>query len=288
MEIIMKKLRVAALQTQVFEDKKNTLIHLEEMLCRAMEMAEADPSIDGLDLVTVGEMFTCPYVTSNFPLYAEEEGGPSYSFCSNLASRFGIYLSAGSMPERDPEGHVYNTAYVFDPEGKQIARHRKMHLFDINVEGGQQFRESDTLTAGNEIVTFDTKFCRMGLCVCYDMRFPELARIMALDGARVILVPAAFNLTTGPAHWEIMFRGRAIENEVFVIGTSPARNPDGPYVAWGHSMAVSPWGKVLYELDEKEGIALAALDLDEVTRMRQELPFFNQRRTDLYELRRKK
>lgn len=283
----MKRIRVAALQTQVSENKTDNLHHLEEMIGRAMDMAKADPSLGGLDLVTAGEMFTCPYVTSNFPLYAEEEGGPSHAFCSHLAASYGIYLSAGSMPERDQEGRVYNTAYVFDPEGRQIAKHRKMHLFDINVEGGQQFRESDTLTAGNEIVTFDTAFCRMGLCVCYDMRFPELARIMALDGAEIILVPAAFNMTTGPAHWEVMFRGRAIENEVFVIGTSPARDPAGPYVAWGHSMAVSPWGEVLYELDEKEGIALAALDLDQVTRMRQELPFFDQRRTDLYELKRK-
>ena len=280
----MDRIRAAQLQTKVFDDKAENLRHLEEMTEKAMEAAAMDPAMGGLDLVTAGEMFCCPYLTSNFPVYAEEEGGPVHKFCSSLAARYGVYLSAGSMPEKDRDGKIYNTAYVFDRKGKQIAKHRKMHLFDINVTGGQCFRESDTLSPGNEVVTFDTEFGKMGLCVCYDLRFPELARLMALDGAKVILVPAAFNMTTGPAHWEIMFRQRAVENEVFMIGTSPARDESSPYVAWGHSILVEPWGTVLSLMDEKEGIRLSILDLNKEKRMREELPFFMQRRTDLYEL----
>ena len=271
----MDSIRIAALQTKVFRDKEENL----EQLARLMETPQARAA----DLVTLGEMFTCPYETSNFPVYAEEEGGRSWRFCSRLAREHGVYLSAGSMPERDEEGRVYNTAYVFDREGRQIAKHRKMHLFDISVSGGQSFRESDTLSAGGEVVVFDTEFGKMGLCVCYDFRFPEPARLMALRGARVILVPAAFNQTTGPAHWEIMFRQRAVENQVYAVGTAPARFGDG-YQSWGHSIAVGPWGNVLYQADEGESLQTAALDLGEVERVRRELPLLRHRRTDVYEL----
>lgn len=272
----MPKIKIAALQTTVSKDKRENLDRLERLL--------EDPGLAGVDLVTLGEMFNCPYQTPNFPIYAEEAGGESWQRCSALAKKHGIYLSAGSMPERDREGHIYNTAYVFDRQGRQIARHRKMHLFDIAVSGGQCFRESDTLTAGNDVAVFDTEFGKMGLCVCYDFRFPELPRLMAQRGARVILVPATFNMTTGPAHWEIMFRQRAVEDQVFAVGTAPARDASSGYTSWGHSIAVGPWGNILYQMDEKPGIALAELDLDEVERVRAELPLLAHRRLDIYKL----
>lgn len=275
----MTKIKIAALQTKVHVDKMENLRQLEELL--ALEQLQS------VDLVTLGEMFNCPYQTSNFPIYAEEEGGTCWSLCSQLAAKHHIYLSAGSMPERDGKGHIYNTAYVFDREGRQIAKHRKMHLFDINVSGGQCFKESDTLSPGDQVVVFDTEFGKMGVCVCYDFRFPELPRLMAQQGAKVILVPAAFNMTTGPAHWEIMFRQRAVENQVYTIGTAPARDASSGYTSWGHSMAVAPWGNVVYQMDEKEGYVTAELDLDEVDRVRGELPLLAHRRTDLYELKRK-
>ena len=275
----MTKIKIAALQTKVHVDKMENLRQLEELL--ALEQ------LQGVDVVTLGEMFNCPYQTSNFPIYAEEEGGICWSLCSQLAAKHHIYLSAGSMPERDGKGHIYNTAYVFDREGRQIAKHRKMHLFDINVSGGQCFKESDTLSPGDQVVVFDTEFGKMGVCVCYDFRFPELPRLMAQQGVKVILVPAAFNMTTGPAHWEIMFRQRAVENQVYTIGTAPARDASSGYTSWGHSMAVAPWGNVVYQMDEKEGYVTAELDLDEVDRVRGELPLLAHRRTDLYELKRK-
>ena len=297
------KLKAAVLQTHVFADKEKNIRQLEEIL--------AAGKTEGADLVTLPEMFACPYETPNFPRYAEPEGGPSWQELSALSKKYGIYLSAGSMPEIEivSEGEtpsrnltaagseassgspkknvkVYNTAYVFDRQGRQIGKHRKAHLFDIDVKGGQYFKESDTLSPGSHIGCFDTEFGKMGLCICYDFRFPETARLMALDGAKVILVPAAFNMTTGPAHWELMFRQRAVESQCYVIGTAPARDMDSSYISWGHSIAVDPWGRILTQMEEKEGIRIVDLDLDYVEEVRCQLPLLAHRRTDLYELRR--
>lgn len=272
----MNTIKVAMLQTKVWEEKEKNIQQLEKLL----KKLEAER----LDLVTLPEMFNCPYQTSNFPIYAEPEGGKTWNACSRLAKEYGVYLSAGSVPEKDEEGHVYNTAYVFDRQGKQIAKHRKAHLFDINVKGGQCFKESDTLTPGNEVTVFDTEFGKMGLCICYDFRFPELARLMALEGAKVILVPAAFNMTTGPAHWEILFRSRALDNQSYVLGTAPARDPESGYTSWGHTVAVSPWGEILEQLGEAEGYILRTLDLERVSEVRSQLPLLKHRRTDMYHL----
>ncbi|WP_297570025.1 carbon-nitrogen hydrolase family protein [uncultured Anaerovibrio sp.] len=239
---------------------------------------------EGADFLTLPEMFCCPYETANFPRYAEAEGGNVWNKCAVLAEKYNIYISAGSVPELGEAGEVYNTAYVFDRQGRQIAKHRKMHLFDIDVKGGQSFKESDTLTAGRKVTVFDTEFGSMGLCICYDFRFPELARLMVLKGAKVIFVPAAFNMTTGPAHWELMFRSQAMFNQCFAIGTSPARDLNSSYHSWGHSIAVDPWGNVIAQMDEKEGYQLIELDLSKINSIRQQLPLIKHRRTDLYTL----
>ena len=257
-------MRIAQIQSHVYKNKQENLDILAEKLNGLAGEA--------VDLVAVGEMFTTPYETSCFPGYAEPEGGESWKQLSNMARKHRIYLSAGSIPEVDAEGRVYNTAYVFDREGRQIAKHRKAHLFDINVEGGQHFRESDTLTAGKGATVFDTEFCRMGSCICFDCRFPEMVREMVLSGAKVVLVPASFNMTTGPAHWELMFRSRAVDNQCYMVGTSDARDPSFSYVSWGHSMVVSPWGDVVAEMDEKEGVQITDLDLPLVDKVRRELP----------------
>ena len=305
------KIKAAILQTKVFADKEKNIRQLEDIL--------SSGRTEGADLVTLPEMFACPYETKNFPLYAEPEGGPTWQALSALAAEYGIYLSAGSIPESvkreaggsesaergenipvssepakpvkpaEPVGTadlVYNTAYVFGRDGRQIGKHRKAHMFDIQVSGGQYFRESDTLTPGNQIGCFDTEFCRVGLCVCYDFRFPETARLMAQDGAKVILVPAAFNMTTGPAHWELMFRQRAVESQCYVIGTAPARDPGSSYISWGHSIVVDPWGTVMMQMEEKEDVRIVEIDLDYLEKVRRELPLLAHRRTDLYELRR--
>ena len=234
-----------------------------------------------IDLAILPEMFCCPYDNACFRHYGEPVGGEAYTALSALARELGIYLVGGTVPELT-EGKVYNTCYVFDPQGQCIARHRKTHLFDIDVEGGQRFFESDVLSAGSDVTTFDTPWGVMGLCVCFDFRFEEPARLMALRGAQVIFVPAAFNMTTGPAHWELLFRQRAVDNQCFTVGAAPARDERAAYVAWGHSIICDPWGSVVSELDEHEHVAVTELDLSLVASIRRQLPILSARRTDLY------
>ena len=236
------------------------------------------------DFVILPEMFCCPYQTENFPIYAEKEGGPVWQQLSAYAKQYGVYLIGGSMPEKDAEGNVYNTCYVFDREGKQIGKHRKVHLFDIDIKGGQTFKESDTLTAGDSDTVFDTEFGKMGVMLCFDIRFPELSRMMVNDGARIVFVPAAFNMTTGPAHWELSFRTRALDNQIYMVGCAPARDVSVGYISWGHSIVTDPWGRVTGMLDENEGILLAELDMDYEEQVREELPLLKSRRKDIYQL----
>lgn len=237
----------------------------------------------GAEMVVLPEMFNCPYSNDFFRAYAEPQGGDTWRAMAACARENGVLLVAGSMPELDGE-RVYNTSFVFDRSGEQIARHRKMHLFDIDVVGGQRFRESETFSAGKEVTVFDSEFGRMGLCVCFDIRFPELARLMALKGAQAIIAPGAFNMTTGPAHWELLFRLRAVDNQLFTIGVAPARDESGVYVSYGNSIVCSPWGEVLYRAGAEETTLIAELDLSRNTSIRAQLPLLSALRHDLYRI----
>ncbi len=270
------KLKAAIIQMRVVDDKQKNIAIANEYLKKAVQQ--------GIDIAVLPEMFCCPYETSNFPIYAEREGGENYRVMAKLAKEYGIYLIAGSMPEKDENNLVFNTSYVFNRKGEKIAKHRKMHLFDIDVAGGQRFKESVTLTAGNEITIFDTEFGKIGLCICYDLRFPELSRLMVDQGAQVIIVPGAFNMTTGPAHWNVLFRNRALDNQVFMIGCAPARDLAASYTSYGHSITVSPWGEIVQQLDEKEGYMIVELNLQQVEKVRRELPLLEHRRKDIYTL----
>lgn len=272
----MEKIKIAAIQMSTVADKMENVRTVKAYL---EKIKDENP-----DFVILPEMFCCPYQTENFPIYAEKEGGPVWQQLSGDAKQYGIYLIGGSMPEKDAEGNVYNTCYVFDREGKQIGKHRKVHLFDIDVKGGQTFKESDTLTAGDSDTVFDTEFGKIGVMLCFDIRFPELSRMMVNDGAKVIFVPAAFNMTTGPAHWELSFRTRALDNQIYMVGCAPARDVSAGYISWGHSIVTDPWGRVIDMLDEKKGILLAELDMDYEEQVREELPLLKSRRKDMYKL----
>ena len=271
----MAQLRIASIQLMGKATKQETYAHI-----RSLAFSIPDGAAD---LFMLPEMWNGPYEAKRFPTFAEPDRGPSWQFLSDLAKEKRVYLCGGSIAEREGE-RVYNTAYVFDPDGAQIAKHRKMHLFDIDVKGGQRFFESDTLSPGNDVTVFSTPFCSIGLCICYDFRFPELSRLMVDAGAKVILVPAAFNMTTGPAHWELLFRSRAVDNQVYTVGVAPARDPNASYQSWGHSIVCSPWGEVLMQADETESVLIAVLDLDRVSEVREQLPLLKQRRTDVYRL----
>lgn len=272
----MEKIKIAAIQMSTVADKMENVRTVKTYL---EKIKDENP-----DFVILPEMFCCPYQTENFPIYAEKEGGPVWQQLSGYAKQYGIYLIGGSMPEKDAEGNVYNTSYIFDREGKQIGKHRKVHLFDIDVKGGQTFKESDTLTAGDSDTVFDTEFGKIGVMLCFDIRFPELSRMMVNDGVKVIFVPAAFNMTTGPAHWELSFRTRALDNQIYMVGCAPARDVSAGYISWGHSIVTDPWGRVTGMLNENEGILLAELDMDYEEQVREELPLLKSRRKDIYQL----
>lgn len=271
-------MRVALIQMPVTPDKQENI----SCACRAIRKA----ACNGVDVAVLPEMFCCPYENSCFRAYGERAGGPAQQALSALAGELGLYIVGGSIPELEGD-KVYNTSYVYGRKGELLAKHRKVHLFDINVAGGQRFMESDTLSPGNAITTFETEFGICGLCICFDLRFEELARCMCLRGAKVLFVPAAFNMTTGPAHWELLFRQRAVDNQCFTVGVSPARDETASYVAYGNSLAVDPWGTVLCRAGAEETILYADLDMGRLEAVRAQLPILSARRTDLYEVREK-
>lgn len=235
----------------------------------------------GADVVVLPEMWDCPYANEYFREYAEPEDGETVQFMSALAKELGIYLIGGSISELDDD-KVYNTSFSFDRDGNIIGKHRKTHLFDIDVAGGIRFMESDTLTQGESATIIDTEFGKIGVAICFDVRFPELFRRMALDGAKLIVLPAAFNMTTGPAHWDLTMRARALDNQVYFAACSPARDEEGVYVAWGNSCVVSPWGEFKAHADAEECILYADIDLDYVDSIRNQLPLLKARRPELY------
>ena len=272
----MEKIRLALCQMNVVDNKETNLNKANSMINDAVSK--------NVDFIVLPEMFNCPYSNDKFIEYAEEEK-TSHTLLkiSQLACRNNVYILAGSIPEKDGNS-LYNTSYLFNRNGEMIAKHRKMHLFDIDVKGKITFMESDVLTAGNEFTIADTEFGKIGIGICYDIRFPELARIMAQEGALILFYPGAFNMTTGPAHWELLFKSRALDNQVYCVGVAPALNTDSSYHSYGHSIITNPWGDVVTEAGEKESLIISEIDLSEIKKIREELPLLKNKREDLYEI----
>lgn len=272
----MKSFKIAACQMQVADDK-------EANLKKAVDLME-EAAGSGADLVVLPEMFNCPYDNEKFPLYAEDRGNSeTLRIISKAARECGMYVVAGSIPESSGES-IYNTSFIFNPRGDVIGSHRKLHLFNIDVPHGVTFKESDTLQAGREITVVETDLAKLGVVICYDIRFPELSRLMALMGVELLVVPGAFNMTTGPAHWETLIRTRAVDNQFFLAAASPARDESASYVTYGHSMIVDPWGDVLAQAGSGEEIVYATVKPSRIKEVRQQLPLLKNRRTDIYEL----
>lgn len=265
--------RIGLCQMKGSFDKTESMKTAERFVREAAE--------NGAEIISLPEMWNCPYSNDYFREYSEPADGRTVEFLSKLASDLGIYLVGGSIPELDG-GNVYNTSFSFDRAGNLIGRHRKIHLFDIDVEGGIRFMESDTLTAGKDMTVIDTEFCKVGVAICYDVRFPEWFRKMTLAGAELMILPAAFNLTTGPAHWDITMRARALDNQVYFAANSPARDENGPYQAYGGSCIADPWSQFIAHADEKECIVYGDIDLERVGAVRQQLPLLRHRREELY------
>ena len=278
----MNSIKIALCQMNVVDNKGENIEKAAQMIKESKRQ--------GADLAVLPEMFNCPYENEKFIEYAEElDESITLKEIAKTAKEENIHVLAGSIPELEIiEGHkaksIFNTATLFDSNGKLLGKHRKMHLFDIDVKGKIYFKESDTLSAGNDFTVIRTELATIGIGICYDIRFVELSRIMALNGAEILIFPGAFNLTTGPAHWEILFKSRALDNQVYAIGVAPALDKEASYNSYGHSIAASPWGEVIEELDFEEELKVVEIDLDEIKRIREEIPILKNRGTDLYDL----
>ncbi|KDN51742.1 hypothetical protein RSAG8_00290, partial [Rhizoctonia solani AG-8 WAC10335] len=273
-------------------DKAANLVHAKEMVLKAAQPVDGKKT----DLIVLPECFNSPYGHMHFPTYAETIGynpGEAYDVSasksesikalSQMAKGTGIWLLGGSIPERDEsDGKLYNTATVYNPQGELVAIHRKVHLFDIDIPGGITFKESETLSGGTKLTSFETEFGAIGLGICYDVRFPEMAMIAARKGCVAMIYPGAFNLTTGPLHWELLQRARAVDNQIYVAMCSPARDMSAGYHAWGHSMVVDPMGKVISTTEHEEAIIHADIDPEVIRKTRSGIPVTVQRRFDVY------
>jgi deaminated glutathione amidase len=274
-------LRVAAVQLNATAD-------------RAANMAAADrltraAAADGARLIVLPEKWTVLGRDEDLRAGAEGLDGPAIEWARALARELGVDLLAGSIVERlgaegaAAGGRLANTSVHIDPHGEVRAVYRKLHMFDVEVEG-RTYRESAVTEPGEEIVVSETaEGVGLGLSICYDLRFPELYRILALRGARVIALPAAFTLPTTRDHWEILVRARAIENQVFVIAANQVGpHPGGHHHSGGRSMIVDPWGVVLGRAEEREGHIVADLDLGRQAEIRARLPVLEHRRPGVY------
>ena len=261
----------AAVQMLATDDKKANLKEAEHWLRQA--------AADGARLVVLPEVFIWRGTKKLEREFAEPIPGPTSAALAALASELGIYLLAGSILEAiSGSDKAYNTSLLFDPSGALLASYRKIHLFDVDLANGVSLRESDTRAYGVDVVVAPTQLGKLGLSVCYDLRFPELYRGHADQGAELIFVPSAFTAFTGQAHWEALLRARAIENQVYVIAADQFGKSAKSFECHGHSMIVDPWGTILAELPDGPGLITAEIDLDYLARVRAELPALTHRR----------
>jgi predicted amidohydrolase len=260
----MRRFIAAAVQLCSGSDKAANLAKVEAFI--------AESARQNAQLVILPEVFLWRGPRAEERSSAEPIPGPTSGHLGKLASRLGLHLLAGSMLERSDGDKVFNTSLLFDRRGEIIARYRKAHLFDVDIPGHITIRESDTRAAGDTAVAVPTELGVIGMTVCYDLRFPELYRRLTWAGAEIITVPSAFTFPTGAAHWEILLRARAIENQVYVIAPDQiGRSPSG-VVDFGNSMIVDPWGKPLARAADREMVIFAEIDRDYQQKVRRELP----------------
>jgi nitrilase len=274
-------MRATLVQMNSISDRDRNLERARELMARAV--AEERP-----DLVVLPETFDFAGGSRADKLRAASgiPGGPAYRMAQSFAREHRVVVHAGSMLERlGDEERVSNTTVVFDRDGKEIARYRKIHLFDVTAPDGTTYNESAAIRPGNEIVTYDIEGFRIGCTICYDLRFAELFISLAGTGADLIMVPAAFTLQTGKDHWEVLLRARAIETQVYVLAAAQCGSfagADGKLRhTYGHSLICDPWGHVVARASDGEGLVSARIDRSQIARVRQLIPMTGHRRLGL-------
>ncbi|MGB3682002.1 MAG: carbon-nitrogen hydrolase family protein [Rubrobacteraceae bacterium] len=269
-----KRMKVAAIQMSSTPDKEENKTTAGALIRAAVA--------DGADLVALPELWSCHGLDSVYKQNAEPVPGPTTKFLSGLARELGVYVLGGSILETADSEKMYNTSTFFTPDGGLAAVYRKIHLFDVKAPD-REYLESKTILPGDEVVTAKAGSVMLGLSVCYDVRFPELYRLLALRGAEILAVPAAFTLQTGKDHWELLLRARAVENQAFVVAPAQwGQKADGRWT-YGRSMIVDPWGTLLAQCPDRDGYALADLDLNYLERFRAEFPALKNRRPESYD-----
>jgi deaminated glutathione amidase len=271
---VMRSLRVAAIQLTSGADRDANLRRIDRLLERA-----AAQGCQLAALPEVANVRTEPVRHSD----AEPVPGPTTNRLAESARRLGIWINGGSLLEQSAEAEprAFNTSVLIDPHGRIVASYRKIHLFDVDLDDGSSHRESRSVAPGCDAVTTFVEDLQVGLSVCYDLRFPELYRLLATGGARVLFIPSAFTALTGKAHWEVLLRARAIENQAFVVAPAQLGAAEGASACYGHSLIVDPWGEVLAEADDEETVIVADLDVQRLERLRREFPSLANRRLPL-------
>lgn len=263
-------LRVGAVQMCSTDDLAANLATVRALTARAVG--------DGAQLVVLPECFSFLGRTEGDKLAIAEalDGrGPVAGALRELATKHGIWIVGGGTPEIVPGdlARTYNTALVVDPRGELVARYRKIHLFDVDIPGGAVLRESDATAPGTELVVVEIGGAKVGVSICYDLRFPELYRRLVKDrGAEVLLVPAAFTAHTGAAHWHLLLRARAVENQAWVVAAAQGGRHNEKRESYGHSLVVDPWGTIVAEQAAGDGVAVATLDGETVATRRTQMP----------------
>lgn len=267
------KFKVALLQLDTTAEVENNLAQIRQGLSAAAEQ--------GARLAVLPE--TADYIGRSLKHYAAGERVDFKEFLSGEARKHGLYLHGGSYTEQGENHELYNTSLFFLPDGQLLGQYRKLHMFDIEVENGPAFRESKLISPGEAAVLLDTRLGMLGMAICYDLRFPELFRLMAQKQAQIIILPANFTKTTGAAHWEPLLRARAIENGCYLLACSQCGQKPA-FAAYGHSMIISPWGEVLAAAGEKAQCITATIDLEYLHKVRREIPVLGNIRSDIYRL----
>lgn len=262
-------MRVGLVQINTQEDRQHNVARAVELIGQAVAQ--------GAELVALPECVTFLGRREHHAANAEAIDGDTAQAFAAAAKRHGIWLHGGSIIEKSGHGKDYNTTLVFNPQGERVAIYRKIHLFDVDIAPGS-YRESDTYLPGEQIVTTDIAGITLGLTICYDMRFPELYRCLALAGAKVIAVPAAFTAFTGKDHWEPLLRARAIENQAWVVAAAQGGVHPTGRETWGHSLVVDPWGDVVASRPQGPGVVFATIDPRRLQDVRARLPALRHRR----------